>query len=123
MQKVNSNIPSIPTMDAVLKDPKYKDFFVSLYGQEEYDALKNLDEEARNLKTRKKSKKTVFVLHGITGSTLGDPDQILDPFDIIWIGPTRIIGGDLKHLKYPVSDLSFVRTLTLLNTLMIGVSP
>ena len=80
--------------------PKYKDFFVDLYGEDEYQTLNELDVELQS-STRKKSNKTVFLLHGITGSSLGDPDQFLDPFDVIWISPFRMIKGDLKRLKFP----------------------
>ena len=100
MTKSSSN----PTVNNTLIDPKYKDFYISLYGEEEYNALKTLTDESQKPKTRKKSNKTVFLLHGITGASLGDPNQLLDPFDIIWIGPTRIIGGDLKHLNYPDTE-------------------
>jgi len=95
-----SNITTAEQEKNPIYDLKYRDFFIDLYGEEEYRSLTEIEVETQT-STRKKSNKTIFLLHGITGSSLGDPKQFLDPFDVIWISPFRMIQGDLKRLKFP----------------------
>ena len=94
-----SEIKTTPILAGAIEDPTYRDFFRDLYGEDEFAALEAL--RGTTLERGKKKSKTVIILHGIMGSSLGDPNQILDPFDTIWMSIPRIIKGDLIRLKYP----------------------
>ena len=95
-----SEIKTTPILAGAIEDPTYRDFFRDLYGEDEFAALEALRGTTLE-RGKKKSSKTVIILHGIMGSSLGDPNQILDPFDTIWMSIPRIIKGDLIRLKYP----------------------
>lgn len=91
----------VRVIDQIFSDPDYESFLIDLYGEVELSALRELRAATQQSQTRRGNDVTVFMLPGITGSSLGNPDSFWNPFDIIWIKASRIGFGHLEQLKYP----------------------
>ena len=84
-------------LENLLADGKRASDLVAILGEQNYQELRELAEEAKHETRRTRKRKRVLILPGLMGSTLGTRTNT------IWIDPLDVMRGNLAKLKMPDS--------------------